>query len=133
LHWKPIAYDYENRVTQITYPNSATNTFNYNALDTRVGKVDSTGTYTYKRDGAGVTNDVLSDGSSAYTPGISVRNSRASTEPWSSKATRAQLLSSPAPTRTVSPSSSRSAKLQTDGPPSSTSTEILNRIEADRC
>jgi len=34
-----IAYDYENRITQITYPNSATNTFTYNALDTRVGKV----------------------------------------------------------------------------------------------
>ena len=70
-----IAYDYESRITQITYPDTSTNTFTYNALDTRVGKVDSGGTKAYKRDGAGVTNPVLSDGASVFTPGISVRNS----------------------------------------------------------
>ena len=51
-----IAYDYESRITQITYPNSSTNAFAYNALDTRVGKVDSGGTKTFKRDGAGATD-----------------------------------------------------------------------------
>ena len=66
-------------ITQITYPNNSTNTFTYNALDTRVGKVDSGGTKTYKRDGAGVTDPVLSDGTSAYTPGVSFRNSGATT------------------------------------------------------
>jgi RHS repeat-associated protein len=70
-----LAYDYEGRVTQITYPNSSTNTFTYNGLDTRVGKVDSTGTKTYKRDGAYVTDPVLSDSVASYTPGISERRS----------------------------------------------------------
>ena len=74
-----IAYDYENRITQITYPGGATNAFSYNGLDTRVGKVDSGGTKTYQRDGAEVTDDVLSDGASTYTPGISVRSSGATT------------------------------------------------------
>ena len=74
-----LAYDYEGRVTGITYPNSSTNSFTYNGLDTRVGKVDSAGTATYKRDGAGVTAPVLSDGSAAYTPGLSQRVSSTST------------------------------------------------------
>ena len=74
-----LSYDYEDRVTGITYPSSATNSFTYNGLDTRVGKVDSTGTSTYKRDGADVTDPVLSDGSIAYTPGISERKSGTST------------------------------------------------------
>jgi RHS repeat-associated protein len=38
-----------------------------------VGKVDSSGTSTYKRDGADVTDPVLSDGSALYTPGVSER------------------------------------------------------------
>jgi YD repeat-containing protein len=54
-----LTYDYEGRITGITYPSSATNSFTYNGLDTRVGKVDSSGTATYKRDGAGVTAHVL--------------------------------------------------------------------------
>ncbi|MBI3722255.1 MAG: RHS repeat-associated core domain-containing protein, partial [Fimbriimonas ginsengisoli] len=71
-------YDYEDRITSITYPSTATNTFTYNGLDTRVGKVDSAGTKTYKRDGAGVTDAVLSDGAANYTPGVSERRSGAS-------------------------------------------------------
>jgi RHS repeat-associated protein len=70
-----LAYDYEGRITTITYPDSSTNTFGYNGLDTRVGKVDSTGTKTYKRDGAYVTDPVLSDSAASYTPGISERRS----------------------------------------------------------
>jgi len=55
-----IAYDYESRITQIHLPDTSTNTFTYNALDTRVGKVDSGGTKT-SRPRRGVTDDVLSD------------------------------------------------------------------------
>jgi RHS repeat-associated protein len=72
-------YDYESRITTITYPNSSTNTFTYNGLDTTVGKVDSGGTKTYKRDGVGVTAPVLSDGPASYTPGLSERRSGTST------------------------------------------------------
>jgi len=72
-----LAYDYESRITQITYPNQSTNTFAYNGLDTRVSKVDSTGTRTYLRDGVYVTDPVLSDGAATYTPGISERRSSA--------------------------------------------------------
>jgi RHS repeat-associated protein len=42
-----------------------------------VGKVDSAGTKTFKRDGADVTNSVLSDGTSVFTPGVSARTSGA--------------------------------------------------------
>ncbi|MDX2066572.1 MAG: RHS repeat-associated core domain-containing protein [Fimbriimonadaceae bacterium] len=61
------------KLTQITYPSTATNTFTYNGLDTRVGKVDSAGTATYKRDGDSVTAPVLDDGAAKFTPGISER------------------------------------------------------------
>jgi RHS repeat-associated protein len=50
-----------------------TNSFGYNGLDARVSKTDSTGTYGFKRNGAGVTDPVLSDGAATYTPGISER------------------------------------------------------------
>lgn len=68
-----LSYDYESRVTSITYPSLSTNTFIYNGLDTRVGKTDSSGTKTFRRDGAYVTDPVLSDGASTFTPGVSVR------------------------------------------------------------
>jgi hypothetical protein len=48
-------------------------------LDTRVSKVDSAGTSTFLRDGAYVTDPVLSDGSAVYTPGISERRGSTST------------------------------------------------------
>jgi RHS repeat-associated protein len=74
-----LAYYYESRITTLTYPNASTNTFTYNGLDTRVGKADSGGTKTYKRDGVGVTAPVLSDGAASYTPGLSERRSGTST------------------------------------------------------
>ncbi|GEM_PF-3339778 len=74
-----LAYDYESRITQITYPDQSTNTFSNNGLDTRVSKVDSTGTRTYLRDGPYVTDPVLSDGAATYTPAISERRSSATT------------------------------------------------------
>ena len=73
-----LAYDFESRVKTIAGP-GVSNAFAYNGLDTRVGKVDSGGTATYRRDGAGVTAPVLSDGGAVYTPGVSQRRSGATT------------------------------------------------------
>ncbi|MBI1755815.1 MAG: RHS repeat-associated core domain-containing protein [Fimbriimonas ginsengisoli] len=67
------SYDYEDRLTSVVVPGVGTNTFTYNGLDTRVGKVDSGGTKTFKRDGVGVTDPVLNDGAANYTPGLSER------------------------------------------------------------
>jgi RHS repeat-associated protein len=74
-----LSYDYEDRVSGITYPSTATNSFSYNGLDTRVGKVDSMGTYTYVRDGADVTDPVLEDGAANCTPGVSQHRSGSTT------------------------------------------------------
>lgn len=70
-----LTYDFEGRVTGITYPNTSTNSFTYNGLDSRVGAVDSQGTKTFRRDGVGVTAPLLADGLANYTPGISERRS----------------------------------------------------------
>jgi RHS repeat-associated protein len=45
----------------------------HDGLDTRVGKVDSSGTHTFRRDGDTVTSPVLDDGFAKYTPGVSDR------------------------------------------------------------
>jgi len=74
-----LAYDYRSRVTGITYPSLATNSFTYNGLDTRTSKTDSGGTKGFLRDGASVTDPVLSDGAATYTPGISESRSGVST------------------------------------------------------
>ncbi|WKZ80857.1 MAG: RHS repeat-associated core domain-containing protein [Fimbriimonadaceae bacterium] len=74
-----LSYDYESRVTGITYPNQSTNSFTYNGLDTRVGMTDSGGSKTFLRDGVSVTSPVLSDGSATYTPAISERRSSTTT------------------------------------------------------
>ncbi|MGV3615530.1 MAG: RHS repeat-associated core domain-containing protein, partial [Fimbriimonas sp.] len=74
-----LSYDYEGRVTGITYPGSSTNSFTYNGMNARVSKVDSSGTKTYLHDGVSVTSPVVRDGSSVYTPGISQRTSGVST------------------------------------------------------
>ncbi|KAA0224283.1 RHS repeat-associated core domain-containing protein [Fimbriimonadia bacterium ATM] len=70
-----LTYDYEDRVTSIAYPGGGANTFAYSGLGARVSKTDSTGSYTYRRNGSSVTSPVLSDGSAVYTPGISERRS----------------------------------------------------------
>ncbi len=44
-----------------------------------MGKVDSGGTKAFRRDGAGVTAPVLSDGAAVYTPGVSQRRSGSTT------------------------------------------------------
>ena len=73
-----VAYDVENRVTQITYPSSATNTFAYNGNDLRTQKVDSSGTKNYVCDGSSPASAVLKDGAAVYTPGLSERRGSAS-------------------------------------------------------
>jgi len=66
-----MSYDYEDRITQISLPGSVTDTFTYNGLGTRATKDDSTGNYSFVRDGADVTDPVLDDGAASYTPGVS--------------------------------------------------------------
>ena len=74
-----LQWDYEDRLIGITYPNSSTNSFAYNPFGARVSKTDSSGTSTYFRAGTSVVSPVLSDGSAAYTPGISERRNNNST------------------------------------------------------
>jgi len=70
-----LNYDYEDRITSINHAGGGTSTYTYNALDTRVGRVDKFGqNYTYKRDGAYVTDPVLNEGFYKFTPGVSVRS-----------------------------------------------------------
>jgi RHS repeat-associated protein len=68
-----LTYDDSNRVTGITYPSTATNSFVYNGEDLRVSKTDSAGTSAVITDGTGVASPVLKDARAVYTPGISER------------------------------------------------------------
>ncbi len=74
-----FANDYESRVTSITTTGQTTNTFGYNGFDSRVSKVDSSGTRTYRRSGTYVTAPLLGDGAATYTPGVSERRGSATT------------------------------------------------------
>jgi RHS repeat-associated protein len=60
-----LAWDYNDKLTQITYPNSSTNSFVTDDLGHRVGKTDSGGTTSYLLDG----NSVLADSRADYTRG----------------------------------------------------------------
>jgi RHS repeat-associated protein len=81
-----LSYDYEHRLTAVG--GTATDSFSYNGLGLRVGKTDSTGTYSYVCDGTEAASPVLTDGAAVYTPGLSER--RGST----SKFTHADALGS---------------------------------------
>lgn len=70
---RAFTYDFESRISRVDYPGGAYDTFGYNGFDTRVTKGGTSGSLTYRRDGAYVTDPVLSDGQSVYTPGISER------------------------------------------------------------
>ena len=74
-----LSWDYEDRLTGITYLNTSTNSFGYNAFGARVSKSDSSGTSTYARNGTSVIAPVLSDGSLTFTPGISSNDGSDST------------------------------------------------------
>ena len=78
-----LTYDDENRVTGITYPSSATNSFAYNGLGLRVSKNDSAGAFAYVCDGTAAASAVLKDGAATYTPGLSER--RGSTSKFTHK------------------------------------------------
>ena len=73
-----LSYDYESRVSGITYPSSSTNSFKYNGNDLRVQKIDSSGTRNYITDGDSPAAAVLSDGLATFTPGLSERRSSTS-------------------------------------------------------
>lgn len=66
--------DYEDRVTQITYPDLSTNTFSYNGLGSMVGKNDSSGSDTYFRNGSVPGSGVISDSHATYTGVVSERS-----------------------------------------------------------
>jgi RHS repeat-associated protein len=68
-----LTYDYENRVTGMTYTGGGSNSFQYNGLNLRTRKVDSAGTFHYVTDGVTPGSDVLKDGAAVYTPGVSER------------------------------------------------------------
>lgn len=76
-----IGYDIEDRVTSITYPNGGgTGTYGYNAFGARISRTDRYGQpFTYRRDGAGVTDPLLQDGLATYTPGVSEKRSGVTT------------------------------------------------------
>ncbi|MCH8274520.1 MAG: hypothetical protein IH851_07005 [Armatimonadetes bacterium] len=74
-----FTWDYEDRLTGITYPSASTNSFTYNGIGARTSKSDSTGSYTFHRNGTSVIAPVLSDGVANYTPGLSERRGGAST------------------------------------------------------
>ncbi len=73
-----LVYDFESRNTSISGP-GVSQTNSYNGLDTRVGSTTNSASQTYLRDGAYVTDSVLSDGSATYTPGVSERRGSATT------------------------------------------------------
>ena len=62
-----LAYDFESRVTSNSGP-GVLNSYTYNGLDTRVGKVDSGGTSTYRRDGAGVAGSTATRSTTPSRP-----------------------------------------------------------------
>ena len=70
-----LTYDDSNRVTGITYPSTATNSFIYNGNGLRVSKTDSAGTSAVVTDGTSPASAVLKDVRAVYTPGISERAS----------------------------------------------------------
>jgi len=64
-----LNWNADSRLTGITYPSSATNTFTYNGLGQRVGKTDSIGTFSYALADDSIDSKVLSDGAASYVHG----------------------------------------------------------------
>lgn len=73
-----LAYDFEGRATSISGPGVSQSNV-YNGLDTRVGSTTNSVVRTFLRDGAYVTDPVLTDGAATYTPGVSERRGSATT------------------------------------------------------
>ena len=53
----------------MAYASTFSDTYSYNGLDQRVGKVDTGGTFAYTRDGDELDNTVLADGAAVYNQG----------------------------------------------------------------
>ena len=70
------AWDFENRLRQVTLPNGLTVTYKYDALGRRIQRIPSTGVSTsFVYDGPDVVKDINSDGSTVeYLNGLSVDN-----------------------------------------------------------
>ena len=73
-----FAWDDEDRLTRLTFPDGHVNTFAYNGLGLRVAKTDSTGQFAMVSDGTSPASPVLADGAAVYTPGLSERRGGAS-------------------------------------------------------
>jgi RHS repeat-associated protein len=73
-----LTYDFEGRATSIVGPGVSQSNV-YDGLDTRVGSTTNSVGRTFLRDGAYVTDPVLSDGAATYTPGVSERRGAATT------------------------------------------------------
>ena len=64
-----LTWDGAGRVTTITYPNSSSNSFAYNGLSQRVGKLDSGGQFAYTLADDSIDSNVLADGQASYQYG----------------------------------------------------------------
>ena len=64
-----LMWDGDGRLSEIDYPNSSTNTFSYNGLGQRVGKLDSGGTFAYTLADDAIDSNVLADGQATYQYG----------------------------------------------------------------
>src|SRR5207237_2075309 len=73
---KQFAWDFENRLTQVSTPSSGTVTYKYDALGRRIQRTPSTGASTnFIYDGQDVVKDLNSDGSTVdYLNGPGVDN-----------------------------------------------------------
>ncbi len=69
------SWDDEDRLTGQTFPDGHTDSYGYTGLGMRLRKSDPTGNYWYMADGVSPASDVLTDGHSTFTPGISEVNS----------------------------------------------------------
>jgi len=73
-----FAWDDEDRLTRLTFPDGHVNIFSYNGLGLRVAKTDSTGQFALVSDGTSPASPVIADGAAVYTPGLSERRNGAS-------------------------------------------------------
>ena len=69
-----FTWDDEDRLTGQSFPDGHTDAYAYNGLGMRLTKSDPTGSYSYFTDGAAPASDVLSDGHTSFTPGLSETN-----------------------------------------------------------
>ncbi len=75
-----LAYDLENRITTIQHGGGGSSSNTYSGLNTRISRVDKwSQNYTFHRDGGGVTDPLLFDGQTKYTPDSASRQGSVTT------------------------------------------------------